>query len=145
MGKSPIPFYFVVRPGRGHTRDALKYARVSIESLRVAVAALELKFWESCCDLLRRPDLKSRYWSLGEAIVHDAMAVRVELDPIVSTRSQPERTAVFEPADRCVTPVLTTDEFAAHRQITERGVVLRATHDTEGGHLRTGPALQLRW
>lgn len=112
----------------------------------MAVGALELKFWETCCEILLRPDLKTRHWSLGQAIGgDDAMAVRAELDAIFATRSQPEWTALFEPADCCVTPVLTTDEAVAHRQFIERGMVLRSIHDTEGDHLRTGPALQFRW
>ena len=112
----------------------------------MAVGALELKFWDTCCEILQRPDLKTRHWSLGQAIGgDDAMAVRAELDAIFATHSQSDWTALFEPADCCVTPVLTTDEAVAHRQFIERGMVLRSIHDTEGDYLRTGPALQFRW
>jgi crotonobetainyl-CoA:carnitine CoA-transferase CaiB-like acyl-CoA transferase len=34
----------------------------------IAVGALELKFWEACCDVLDRPDLKEKHWSHGQQI-----------------------------------------------------------------------------
>ncbi len=109
----------------------------------MAVGALELKFWERCCEVLQRPDLATRHWSLGQTIGgDDAMAVRTELEKIFATRSMAEWTAVFDPADCCVTPVLTTDEAVAHRQFIERRMVTRATHATEGDYLQTGPAVR---
>lgn len=105
----------------------------------MAVGALELKFWERCCDVLQRPELKSRHWSLGQPIGgDDALAVRAELDAVFATRSRDEWTALFDPADCCVSPVLSPDEAVTHAQFTTRGMVRQATHDTEGTYLQTG-------
>ncbi len=112
----------------------------------MAVGALELKFWETCCEILQRPDLKSRHWSLGQPIGgEDAMAVRGELEAIFATRCRDEWAALFEPADCCVTPVLTTEEAVAHPHFIEREMVVHATHVTEGDYLQTGPALRFLW
>ncbi len=109
----------------------------------MAVGALELKFWETCCDVLGRPDLKTRHWSLGQAIGDDdAMAVRAELDALFATRTRDDWAALFEPADCCVSPVLSTDEAASHPQLLARQMVRHARHPTEGDYLETGPAVR---
>ncbi len=109
----------------------------------MAVGALELKFWQTCCDVLQRPDLKDRHWSIGQDIgSDDAMAVKAELERIFATRTQADWAALFEPADCCVTPVLDPAEAAAHPQIVERGMVRPASHPTEGEYLATGPAVR---
>ena len=57
--------------------------------LFMAVGALELKFWEACCAVLGRPDLKSRHWSCDQLIGGaDAMAVKAVLDGIFAQQSQ---------------------------------------------------------
>lgn len=111
----------------------------------MAVGALELKFWESCCEVLQRPDLKAKHWSLGQAIGgEEAMAIRAELEKIFATRSMAEWSVLFDAADCCVTPVLTTEEAVAHPHFAARGMVLGAKHETEGDYLRTGPSLHFR-
>ena len=109
----------------------------------MAVGALELKFWERCCDLLQRPDLKTQHWSLGQAVGDDkAIAVKVELEKIFSSRTQSEWTAIFETADCCVTPVLTTEEAMAHPHFSERGMTVRISHETEGDCTFAAPAVK---
>jgi crotonobetainyl-CoA:carnitine CoA-transferase CaiB-like acyl-CoA transferase len=109
----------------------------------MAVGALELKFWEICCDLLQRPDLKTRHWTLGQAVGgDDAMAVKAELTQIFATRTQADWTALFEPADCCVTPVLSTEEAIRHPHVVDRGLMFRSTHATEGDYLQTVPSPQ---
>ncbi len=111
----------------------------------MAVGALELKFWETCCDVLGRPDLKNRHWSLGQVIGgEDAMAVRAELDALFATRPRDDWAALFEPADCCVSPVLTTEEAVVHPQLVARDMVRAATHPTEGPYLHTGPAVRFQ-
>jgi alpha-methylacyl-CoA racemase len=109
----------------------------------MAVGALELKFWETCCDLLHRPDLKTQHWSLGQAVGGDnAIAVKVELEKIFSSRTQSEWTAIFETADCCVTPVLTTEEAIAHPHFSARSMTVRMSHETEGDCTFAAPALK---
>ena len=105
----------------------------------MAVGALELKFWQSCCDCLQRTDLKERHWSLGQVIGSpDAMAVKAELDHIFAQRTLQEWTAIFEDADCCVSPILSTEEAIQHPHFIARKMVQQASHATEGEYWMTG-------
>ena len=106
----------------------------------MAVGALELKFWETCCDVLGRPDLKQKHWAFGQQIGgEEAMAVKAELDAIFATQSMEAWTGIFENADCCVSPILRTDEAIAHPLFQERKAVASATHATEGDYFAAGP------
>lgn len=81
----------------------------------MAVGALELKFWQALCGALGRPDWRDRHWSLGQAIGGpEARAIQAELAGIFSTRTQAQWSALFDPVDCCVSPVLSAAEAAAH-------------------------------
>jgi crotonobetainyl-CoA:carnitine CoA-transferase CaiB-like acyl-CoA transferase len=109
----------------------------------MAVGALELKFWESCCNVLERPDLRTRHWSLGQEIGGaDAMAVKAELDAIFARRTLAEWTGIFGGVDCCVTPILRADEAIAHPLFGARGMVERKTHPSEGEYWSLGPAIK---
>ncbi|WP_420475088.1 CaiB/BaiF CoA transferase family protein [Noviherbaspirillum sp. ST9] len=109
----------------------------------MAVGALELKFWESCCDVLERPDLKVRHWSLGQEVGGaDAMAVKAELDAIFAKQTLAAWTDRFARADCCVTPILRADEAVAHPLFQARGMVARKEHPSEGEYWSTGPAVR---
>lgn len=88
----------------------------------MAVAALEPKFWQSCCQVLGRPDLVERHWVTGE----EGGKVKAELAAIFATRSRDEWAALFAPADCCVTPVLSPEEALANEQITARRMVVES-------------------
>lgn len=109
----------------------------------MAVGALELKFWETCCDVIGRPDLKARHWSLGQAIGgEDAMAVRAILTDIFATRTQQAWIDAFADADCCVSPILSTEEALRHPHVMARGLAATATHPTEGDYVQTQPAVR---
>ncbi|HYD60014.1 MAG TPA: CaiB/BaiF CoA-transferase family protein [Noviherbaspirillum sp.] len=111
----------------------------------MAVGALELKFWEACCDVLGRQDLKKRHWSLGQEIGGaDAMAVKAELDAIFSSDTLAAWTEKFSKSDCCVTPILRADEAVAHPLFQARKMVERKEHPTEGPYWATGPAVRFR-
>jgi alpha-methylacyl-CoA racemase len=111
----------------------------------MAVGALELKFWESCCDVLARPDLKTRHWSLGQQIGGtDAMAVKEELDALFAQHTLATWTEKFSAADCCVTPLLRADEAIAHPLFQARMMIERKVHLTEGEFWATGPALKFK-
>ncbi|MFP3428379.1 CaiB/BaiF CoA-transferase family protein [Paraburkholderia sp. SIMBA_061] len=81
----------------------------------LAVGALELKFWESLCMALDRPEWATRHWSLGQAIGGpDAAALTQELADVFGSRALDEWVALLEPLDCCVSPVLTAAEAARH-------------------------------
>lgn len=109
----------------------------------MAVGALELKFWEACCEVLGRPELKAKHWSLGQQIGGaEAMAVKAELDAIFSSKTLAEWTGLFAAVDCCVTPILRTDEAISHPLFVERKMIAHASHSTEGDHWSTGPAVR---
>jgi crotonobetainyl-CoA:carnitine CoA-transferase CaiB-like acyl-CoA transferase len=107
----------------------------------MAVGALELKFWQACCDVLGRPDLKGRHWQSGQQVGgEDAMAVRTELDALFATRTLAQWTEAFADVDCCVSPVLRTDEALAHPLF--RDMVARRSHETEGEYWALLPAVR---
>lgn len=111
----------------------------------MAVGALELKFWESCCDVLGRPDLKIRHWSHGQqAGGSDAMAVKAELDAIFGQQTLAAWTERFASSDCCVTPILRADEAVEHPLFRERGMIRRTMHPTEGAYWSTGAAVKFK-
>lgn len=109
----------------------------------MAVGALELKFWQACCDVLGRPDLKERHWSLGQEVGGaDAMQVKAELEQLFAAETLTVWTERFSQADCCVTPILRADEALAHPLMRARGMAHRLHHPTEGEHWATGPAVK---
>jgi crotonobetainyl-CoA:carnitine CoA-transferase CaiB-like acyl-CoA transferase len=81
----------------------------------IAVGALELKFWQTLCHALGRPEWAARHWSLGQAIGGaDAAELSAQLAACFRERTRDEWTARLELLDCCVAPVLTPAEAAAH-------------------------------
>lgn len=89
----------------------------------LAVAALELKFWETFCDVIGRPDLKSVD---RHATPEQSLQARREVAAIVASLTLEEWQAKLEGADCCVSPVLKLEETLQHPQFRARGMV----HDT---------------
>jgi alpha-methylacyl-CoA racemase len=111
----------------------------------MAVGALEMKFWEACCKVLARPDLKAKHWSLGQQVGGaEAMTIKAELDAIFAQRTMEEWTAKFAGADCCVTPILRTDEAISHPLFHARTMVERKAHPSEGEYWAIGPAVKFR-
>jgi crotonobetainyl-CoA:carnitine CoA-transferase CaiB-like acyl-CoA transferase len=109
----------------------------------MAVGALELKFWEGCCDVLGRPDLKSSHWSLGQAVGGaEAMAIKAELDTIFAQQTLATWSERFAAVDCCVSPILRMDEALAHPLFQARRMVVSAQHPTEGSYVSTAPAIK---
>jgi crotonobetainyl-CoA:carnitine CoA-transferase CaiB-like acyl-CoA transferase len=81
----------------------------------IAVGALELKFWQTLCKALGRPDWAARHWTLGQATGgEDALQLTREVAACFAERTRDEWVALLEPLDCCVAPVLTPAEAAAH-------------------------------
>jgi crotonobetainyl-CoA:carnitine CoA-transferase CaiB-like acyl-CoA transferase len=81
----------------------------------LAVGALELKFWETLCHALDRPEWAFRHWSVGQAIGGpDARALTQELADLIASQPLDAWVSLLEPLDCCVSPVLTPAEAAQH-------------------------------
>lgn len=92
----------------------------------MAVGALELKFWQTMCDVIGKPEWKDKHWALGQRVGgEDARALRDELAALFLTAPQAEWTARFADADCCVTPVLRMEEALQHPLFTERNSVVK--------------------
>ena len=87
----------------------------TLDNRWLAVGALELKFWETLCMALDRPEWATRHWSLGQAIGGpDAVALTQELADVIGTRALGDWVVLLESLDCCVSPVLTPVEAAQH-------------------------------
>lgn len=92
----------------------------------MAVGSLELKFWQTLCDVLGKPEWKDKHWACGQRVGGDeARALRDELTVLFRTATQAEWTARFADADCCVTPVLRMEEALQHPLFAERNSVVK--------------------
>jgi crotonobetainyl-CoA:carnitine CoA-transferase CaiB-like acyl-CoA transferase len=132
-----------VAPGRDRLTGGVPCYNVyrTADGRHMAVGALELKFWQACCDVLVLPDLKTRHWQLGQQVGgEDAMALKAELAAIFATRTLAQWTDAFSNADCCVSPVLRTEEALAHPLFQH--IVARRTHETEGEYWSVSPTVR---
>lgn len=105
----------------------------------MAVGALELKFWQACCEVLERPDFKQRHWQLGQEVGGaDALALQEELAAIFAGRTLAQWSERFATADCCVTPVLRMDEALVHPLFAARAMASQRQHPSEGWHWALG-------
>lgn len=100
----------------------------------LAVGALEQKFWHLLCDTLGCGELKPAHLDTGEAGAH----ARATLAAIFRGRTLAEWTAIFDPVDCCVTPVLRLEESLDNPQLQARAMVQEV-----GGVRQFGPPVRL--
>jgi crotonobetainyl-CoA:carnitine CoA-transferase CaiB-like acyl-CoA transferase len=92
----------------------------------LAVGALEMKFWRNFCIAASLPELIERHWSLGEAPGSDAAhATIAHVARTIASKPLAEWLSVLDPADACVSPVLSPEEAQHHAQVAARGVLKR--------------------
>jgi len=105
------------RPGQGLLNGGAPCYRLyrTKDGRWLAVAALELKFWETLCAALGRDDWATRHWSLGQAIGGaDAAALTNELASLIAQEPLQVWIDRLELLDCCVSPVLTPEEASRH-------------------------------
>ncbi|MEO0316693.1 MAG: hypothetical protein RL404_370 [Pseudomonadota bacterium] len=109
----------------------------------LAVGALELKFWQTLCDVIGRPDWKDKHWSLGQAIGgHEAMALKAELASVFMLQPRDAWAALFAHEDCCVTPVLALDEAMHTEHFIARQLLTTIEHPSEGRCLQARAAVR---
>ncbi len=86
----------------------------------LAVGALEDKFWKLLCATVARPDLVD----FGLATGGKGAWAKSELVALFAGQPLAHWSALFEPVDCCVTPVLTMDEAMHHIQLAARGMLV---------------------
>jgi alpha-methylacyl-CoA racemase len=100
----------------------------------LAVGALERKFWDALCDILRCPELKEKHVVYGG----EARAAKEKLAAIFATRTQAEWTATFAQAECCVSPVLEMHEALADEHFRARRMII-----DDGGPAGFAPPVKL--
>ncbi|OGQ08397.1 MAG: hypothetical protein A3G32_09915 [Deltaproteobacteria bacterium RIFCSPLOWO2_12_FULL_40_28] len=74
---------------------------------KIALAALETKFWNPFCDIIKKPE-----WKDGEKTFLDANPqIKQELKEIFLQKTREEWTRQFQNLDLCFTPVLNLQEI----------------------------------
>jgi len=113
---------------------------------RVALGALEPKFWRSFCDAVGRHDLAGRH-ATDDA---DQAALIDEVARIFAARTRADWLAFFAAHDVCLTPVNTPVEALADPHVVTRGAVVETDHGAralrppflaEPVHLAPAPAV----
>ncbi|MHB8419114.1 MAG: CaiB/BaiF CoA transferase family protein [Myxococcales bacterium] len=80
---------------------------------RLALGALEPKFWRAFCEAVGRPEWVTRQWDEGAFVE--------EVSALFATRTAPEWLELLGRADCCLEPVLERDELFASPLHQERG------------------------
>ena len=101
----------------------------------MAVGALEWKFWERVCDVLKRPDLKASHW---DKRTRDAKWGKEQTAAIFASQPQAYWIGKFAGEDCCVTPVL-----ALHESFSDPQVVAREMVSRDNGVLQFAPPLKM--
>ncbi len=99
----------------------------------VAVGALEKKFWDNLCHVLKRPDLKRHHWQNETA---DFELAKKELGHVFSRESQAYWVRVFDKEDCCVSPIISLDEALCDPQIQKREMIFSTEHPISGRSLQ---------
>lgn len=120
-------------PGAGGRPCYAVYA--TSDGRHIALAALELKFWENFCRAVRRPDLIPRYEDCSEEMFATLRQIFVE-------RTATEWVALLESVDTCWAPVLRPEEVPQNQQVKARGMIQSYQHPTEGQVWSFAPPLK---
>lgn len=91
---------------------------------RLALGALELKFWEAFASRIGRPDLAARHRSNPD----DQRALIDEVRAIFLQRTRDEWLAFFESHDVCLSPVNAPADALADPHVAARGTVVATPH-----------------
>lgn len=83
----------------------------------MSLGALEMKFWNTFCDLVDRPDWKK---SNQLELMHFAFPKK-EVEALFKTKTRDEWTAFFKGQDVCIAPILELEELEAHDIHTTQG------------------------
>jgi len=89
------------------------------DGLRLALGALERKFWVAFCQAINRPDLAARH----ESDAADQAELTGEIQRVFETRTRQEWLDFFGAHDVCLSPVNTPAEALLDPHVVSRGLV----------------------
>lgn len=127
-------------PGPGHYILTGRYAcydtyRCSDDKW-VSVGAIEPHFYRNLCRLL-----DCEQWADHQLDDDVQDKIRADFRAAFAQKSRDEWVADLAPADTCVGPVYTVPELVEDHHLRARGVIVDATHETEGDFLQLGTLL----
>lgn len=127
-------------PGPGHYILTGRYACYDTyrcaDDKWVTVGAIEPHFYRNLCRLL-----DCEQWADHQLDDEVQDQVRADFRAAFLRRSRDEWVAELAPADTCVGPVYTVPELVDDHHIRSRGLIVDATHETEGDFLQLGTLL----
>ena len=83
----------------------------------MSVGSLEPKFFAGLCNLMGHPE-----WQDGKILKTDSAMVKAEFKKIFLTKTRDEWTALAEPYDSCIEPVMSLEEVSKDQHLNERGM-----------------------
>ncbi len=86
----------------------------------VALGALEPKFWEQFCDLVKKPEWKIRMLDSGD----DMLNLKKEVAGVFKIKTRTEWLQISGGKDVCLTPVLDISELENDAQIQHRKMIV---------------------
>jgi alpha-methylacyl-CoA racemase len=91
----------------------------------LAVGALELKFWQTLCGTVQRPEWAQQHWTLGCHAAGDAAALALcdEVSQLIASQPLSHWETLFKGVDCCVTPVLNMAQALQHQANLDFGNV----------------------
>jgi alpha-methylacyl-CoA racemase len=127
-------------PGPGHYILTGRYAcydtYACADDKWVAVGAIEPPFFANLCRLL-----DCEKWS-GHQLDDDVQdQIRADFRAAFATRARDEWVRELGPADTCVAPVYSVAELVDDDQVRARGLIVEASHETEGAFRQLGTVL----
>ncbi len=136
----PLAEYFAtgIAPTPGETTLSGRYACYRTyrtrDDRRLAVAALEPKFWATLCRQLGREDFIRRQFDEGDS----QREIISWMSHQLSEKTAAEWIAEFAPLDACVSVVNTLEEMIYDPQVRARELITSVAHPVEGAVPQTG-------
>jgi len=97
----------------------------------LSVGAVEAKFWKEFCKAIEREDLIKKQY----APIHIQDQMKVEIQAIISTKSQKEWVEVFSNVEACVSPLNSFEDLESDPQFIEREM-FQKFNDPEIGEVK---------
>ncbi len=123
-------------------KTAVNYAAYECKDAKwLAVAALELKFWNNVCEIIGKPE-----WKRNNGLeLMNINFPKSEVEALFKSKTRDEWVALFKGKDTCVTPVLEIEELTGSDFHTDKGTF--ATFETQNGHKLKGiaPPFKVRY
>ncbi len=98
----------------------------------LSLGALEIKFWNTFCELINKPDWKKS----NQLELMNFAFPKMELDAFFQTKTRDEWTAFFKGKEVCIAPILEMEELEGH-EIHKSQATFEEFKTADGSKLKT--------